>query len=355
MGNDACCNADTQNLSAPSIGAEIAKSIERNDLKKLKSLLKELSSLEISINAPIIKIKGISLNPLCYSLFAGKRSFFKYLYDRGAKLEEMDEILFNLNLNAIDIICERGYQELLDFYLPLYLKNTPHAYKPRESDSSLNFSAEYCYTNFMSPVQKACEKGQISIIIYLHNYFKNQSFIPEIFDPEYPNEKNGETCALIACRKGNYPMIKTLHTICNANFHVKNKYEENAILICVCGYRNDHNYVYLECVKYLVGTIKLNVSYMYEEILILSECDELTYYIEQELQKAGISATKSEIDEKYKIKKYFSPDDLEITDINEFFSSSIRRYLNDDETKSRISSISQVSTKTDIMYANIFY
>ena len=188
--------------------------------------------------------------------------------------------------------------------------------------------------------------------MYLHKYFKNSELVPLIFDINYANEKTGENCALIACRKGNYNLMKALHTLCNADFKRKNRYDENAILICVCAYRLEKNSVYIGCIKYLIQKICLDVTYMHEELLILSECEELIYFIERQLQLRNIFITKQEIDNKYRIKRATFADSCEAEDSIDFFSVNFRRYLDEEETGSFISSISHIST-TDLICSSI--
>lgn len=355
MGNATCCTSETKNFSLGYLGMEIPKSIERGDLKALNNLVNLLRNLDLSIDSTIILIKNISLNPISYSLFTGKKKAFKFFYDKGADIDQMNSLLSSFNLTAIDIVCERGYLELLEFYLPIYLKSlrvSPGFPESIEATLNLCSNSEICVVNSMSPIQRACEKGHISIVIYLHKYFKSKKFVPRVFDVDQPSEKSGETCALIACRKGNYCLMKALHTLCNADFTIKNRYEENAILVCVCAYRIDKNPVYIDCIKYLIDKVGLDVIYMHEELLILSDCEELTYYLEQQLDKKGLHVTKQEVDEKYKIKRAPFSDSYEANDSIDFFSSSIRRYLEDNETKSRISTISQISC-TDLICASL--
>ncbi|OMJ77371.1 hypothetical protein SteCoe_23069 [Stentor coeruleus] len=356
MGNATCCSSTKHTNLSGYIGSEISKCIERNDIKHLGRLLSILPNQDLNLDSEIIIIKKVTLNPLTYALLTGKDKIFKFIYDKGADLSIMDRILNSFNVKAIDIICERGYLDLLQYYLPIYLKSfrdSPNS--PEIPEQTLNFasSIETNAQNVLTPAQRACDKGHISIITYLYKYFKSKKFVPRLFDLDYPSEKTGETCALIACRKGNYALIKVLHTICNVDFNVHNRYDENAIIICVCAYRIEKNPSYLDCIKYLIEKVGLDISYMHEEILILSECEELIYYIEQKLQDKNIIVTKAEIDEKYNIKRHKPSDSYEACDSNEFFSSTLRRYL-DDGDSSRVSTISQISSKSDLIYASIF-
>ena len=181
MGNATCCASETKSLSFNYIGMEIAKSIERNDIKQLSNLIHLLPSMNLTIDSEIIIIKNISLSPLCYSVFTGKKKVFKYLYDKTNDLSRMDNILMSLNLTAIDIICERGYLELLEFYLPIYLsieKTSPKNTEFAEITLNLTSNPDIPTTIYSTPIQKACEKGHIAIIMHLYNYFKNKNPFP---------------------------------------------------------------------------------------------------------------------------------------------------------------------------------
>ena len=140
MGNYSCCSEEPAKFSIGSIGTEIIKSIERNDLKALRKILSNLSEFELTIDSPIINIKNISLNPLSYSVFTGKKNAFSYIYHKGASVDEMNRCLSLLDLTAIEIICEQGYTELLEFYLPIYLKENRSTSNFSDSlDPTLNF------------------------------------------------------------------------------------------------------------------------------------------------------------------------------------------------------------------------
>ena len=355
MGNLSCCTTETKNFSLRYLGIEIPKSIERSDLKSLNNLLDLLAAQNLSIDSTVILIKDICLNPISYSVFTGKKKAFKFFYDKGADIQIMNSLLYKFSLTPIEIICERGYLELLEFYLPIYLKQqntSPGELEPAEPTLNLLNISEKCIINSMTPIQKACEKGHISIVMYLYKYFKSKKFLPVMFDLDHTNEKTGENCALIACRKGNYNLMKALHTLCNADFKIKNRYDENALLICVCAYRIEKNCVYIECIKYLIQKIGIDVAYMHEELLMLSECEELTYLLEQQLQRINIFTTKQEIEDKYRIKRAGIADSCEVDGSISFFNANFQRYLEDDETKSRISSISQTSN-TDLICSSI--
>ena len=355
MGNSTCCSS--KDFEFTSTSSDWARSIERSDLNSLSHLISHLPKLDQSIDDALINIKTIFLSPLSYSVLSGNRNTFKFLYEKGANLTEMDKNLLTYNLTAIDIICERNYSTLLEYYLPLYLKSCDASSNDSISiDPTLNFSnpSGLSPQSYSTPIQKACEKGFIAIIVYFHKYFKDKKFIPRIFDVNYANERTGESCALIACRKGNFAMVKTLFEVCGADFQVRNRFEENAIIICACAYKLDKKGDFLSIIKYLIEKVGLDITYMYEELLMISDCEELIYYIENQLQIRNVLVTKEDVENKYGIKKVKVSDSFESNSGFDFFSSSIRRYLDDCENRSRISTVTYVDSKTDIIYASIF-
>ena len=358
MGNKTCCSSKKFELTSTS--SEWARSIERSDLNSLLLLINHVGKGGQGgqgVDYALIHIKSIFLSPLSYSVLTGNNIAFKFLYEKGASLVEMDKNLLGYKLNAIDIICERNYTSLLEYYLPIYLKSfdsrSEHSFC---QDLTLNFSnhSEQSPQSYSTPIHKACEKGFISIIIYLHKYFKDKKFIPRLFDINYTNEKTGEPCALIACRKGNFAMVKTLFEVCSADFHIRNRFEENAIIVCACAYKLNKKGDYLSIIKYLIEKVRLDVTYMYEELLMISDCEELVYYIENQLQVQNVFVTKEDVENKYGIIKGKALDSFGSNSGLDLFSSSIRRYLDDCENRSRISTVTYVDSKTDMIYASIF-
>ena len=355
MGNKTCCSSKKFEFNTSS--SEWARSIERSDLNTLSVLINQLGKGEQGVDDDLIHIKNIFLSPLSYSVLTGNNITFKFLFEKGASLVEMDRNLLAYKLNAIDIICERNYTSLLEYYLPIYLKSgdasSDHSFC-MEPTLNLSNHSELSPQSYSTPIQKACEKGFISIIIHLHKYFKDKKFIPRLFDVNYTNEKTGESCALIACRKGNFAMVKTLFEVCCADFQVKNRFEENATIVCACAYKLNKKGDYLSIIKYLIEKVRLDITYMYEELLMISDCEELVYYIESQLQIKNIFVTKEDVENKYGVIKGKALDSFGSNSGSDLFSSSIRRYLDDCENRSRISTVTYVDSKTDMIFASIF-
>ena len=64
---------------------------------------------------------------------------------------------------------------------------------------------------------------------------------------------------------------------------------------------------YLECIRYLVETIGVDVVYNYEETLLICEDRNLVIYLESQLSKRGIDASKAKIDNEYSLTKNREP------------------------------------------------
>ena len=129
--------------------------------------------------------------------------------------------------------------------------------------------------NFVNtPIQYACIHGNINIIKYLYDYFI-KAVPPYIFDINYQNEDTGENCPLITCRHGLYKVMRFLYEECSGNFYVKNRNDENAILILANASKNQDNYDYYLCMRYLLEIIKIDPTYMYEKVVLMISNYEL--------------------------------------------------------------------------------
>ena len=323
--------------------------IDSGSLNRISMLLKVFKksskpSLLPIIDQEIININNIKLNALAYSLFLGKLQIFRYFYEKGASLKAMDELLSQSNLRAVNIICYKGHKDLLEFYLPLYLKDyssLPISHKSFTIDfkDSLLVRPE-----FDLAIHSACRAGMIHIVLYLHKYFEKKEYCPSEFDINAKDEYFAEDAGLIACRIGNFALIKMLYEVCGVNFQQVNANQENAIMICLSGFKNNPNYSYFECVSYLLEVVGLDITYHYEETLDLAEGKELVSYIEERLEKAHIYAKKKDIEVTAPV---FRPRREVVADNSRetLFSEEARRYINSD--MSIVSSISEIESRFD--------
>ena len=316
------------------------------------------NGLLASIDEPIFIQKEIALNPLSYSLWQGNLKSFKCLYEEyHAKVSEIEKLLNEKSITPLDIICEKGYHELLVYYIPLYIE---YASAHPSSRDDHNVTVEFDKTidalprNIYSPVQKACEMGNIHILLTIFNYFKGSSSIPPILDLEYQDEHTGENCVLIACRNGNYSMLKFLHEIVKADFHMKNKRKESAINVCLAGNRKRLAKIYLECLIYLIETVKVDFLYQYEESLLIAQDYETIKYLEYKLSNAGIKVTKQDLEDENKIKVTPVPKtelDLKLDEAEEF---NVGEYIDNEVDRSALSSIANFDSHLETPFISVF-
>jgi hypothetical protein len=150
--------------------------------------------------------------------------------------------------------------------------------------------------SFDFAIHSACRAGMVMIVNYLYNYFKNKHSVPAEFDIYTLDDYYGEDAALIACRIGCFNLIKYLHELCGHNFKNLNKNSENALLICVYGYKIQPSYSFLECINYLVEIVKVDITYMHEELLIMASGADIIKYIEEQLEIRGIHVKKKDLE-----------------------------------------------------------
>lgn len=243
-------------------------------LKKLNELLKKLQANCASIlDEPKIRIKTVNLTPLSYAVVKGKASSFKALLKLGSSFEKMYQNFREHSIKPLDLILAKGYKDLFKFFIIEYagIRDT------------LNISSD---PNPSSSVQVASRKGMLDILRHIYyNYLDTntnfQEFNLNAFD------ENGENCALIACRQGILPLIKFFHETCNLNFESKNNFGDNAIIVCIYGFRAKNNYLYKDCVKYLVDYVKVDYTYRHKKMMKLAN-GEILEYLAEKLEEIGI-------------------------------------------------------------------
>lgn len=158
-------------------------------------------------------------------------------------------------------------------------------------------STSYFMKSGSLPIHQACKRGREDIISYLYKYFKGSESIPKEYDIESLEECTGENCALIACRRGHLGLIEFLYTECQANFHIINNYNENAIIVTIAGMNRNPHTRYVQVIKYLVEEVKIDVKFMYEEALYLAKSKPVYDYLAEKLRKDGIVVEKKNIDD----------------------------------------------------------
>lgn len=342
-----CCestNNSTKSLAVFSV--RIKEAIDSGSISRvgmIVSLFKSYPGPVPIIDQEIICVNTIKLNSLAYALFLNKVQIFRYLYDKGASLKAMDQILEQSNLRAINIICYKGHKEMLEYYLPFYLKDyssLPVAFKSFTIDLKDTITTR---KEFDLAIHSACRSGMIHIVLYLYKHFKEKNYCPSEFNIKEKDEYFGEDAGLIACRVGNFALVKMLHEVCGVDFKQVNNHNENAITVLLSGFRNSPNYSFVECLSYLIEIVNLDITENYEESLYLAEGEEMVTYLETQLEKKGISVKKKDIDQNqvnFRVAK-----DTLVNMKEPYFNEETRRYI--DADRSFLSSISEIESKFD--------
>lgn len=281
---------------------KLKEAIDSGSTKRLNMLIDILNKKKKNkspiIDKEIVAIGQYSLNPLSYCALLGNYRMFKHLLDKGASLKEMEDQLESQNLRAINMICFKGHLNLLKIYLPLYLKSSRDSFCSVRS-FTIDFSDQNNLPFYDLAIHSACRAGMFHIVSYIYQYFKTLPMVPKEFDIFAVDEGFGEDAGLIACRVGSFPLVKYLHENCEVTFTKLNRNKENAIMICVCGDKKSPNFSYLECLSYLIEIVKLDISYMYEEVLIMAESQGIVSYLESQLFKIGVFVKKEDVDKEH--------------------------------------------------------
>lgn len=347
-----CCSSNKYSTESFLFAKKLQDAIDRCNLKELSEIWSTIPVNKLDqgfINEPIFTEHEFRLSPLAYALWKGKLASFQYLHKRlGASLEEMKKLLADQGKKPIDVICVHGSLEMLQYYLPFYMDCDRNEARTvlGEDCVSVDFQRSTLVQaknlNTYSPVHIACENGHVQIVSHLFITFKNSDAIPWMFDVNYQDEVSGENCALIACRKGDYKMVKLLNEVCKANFNVFNQRHENAIQITAASSKRRPAHDFYHLFVYLIEVVKLDFTYNYEEVILLLEDKNILRFYQNKLQKAGINIEKNKIEKKYEIVRPDYPVTREeqiIEKMGENFQ--IRRCLEEtgDNTVSILSSI----------------
>ena len=323
------CKAKVQQSLREYICNELLLAIENGKREEVEVIYerfmrKDGNSAVFDVDSVIITLQDVPLNALAYSFRAGQTDIAHYLITTcSASLSTLYETYELIGRTPLDIACEYGFLSLVQFFLPIHLREgvkyhhtpSPHesmeelsifvAARPRvtmlQSDITLRVTSPY-----QPAIHRACEHGHLDVVKYLYLQFKGKQ-APVDCDINALDDKVGENCALIAARSGNLAMIRFLHEECGADFHRLNRRRENAIQIAVTGSKRKPSLSFLPCVKYMVETIGVDVTYAYEETLLVCEDKSLVFYLENQLYIRGIIVTKSKIDQDNSLSRKRSP------------------------------------------------
>ncbi|OMJ69601.1 hypothetical protein SteCoe_32619 [Stentor coeruleus] len=243
------------------------------------------------------KYSKVTTNPMGLCLIFGYHDMFKFMLESGCSPFEMEKCFSITQFSSMEHICYKGYIEILKLYLPIFLTELNNINLNSPKSYSILLSTSYSMKSRSLPIHQACKRGREDIVNYLYKYFKGSESIPKEYDIESLEENTGENCALIACRYGHLSLIQYLHSECQANFHIINNYNENAIITTIAGMNKNPHTKYIQVIKYLVEDVKINVMFMYEEALFLTKSKPVYDYLADVLQKNGLVIERKAVDD----------------------------------------------------------
>lgn len=323
MGN-CTCSTSKQVCNKFNFRAKLTKYIESNNITKFKAHF-ALCTGTTSKHKPMMEtdeyittqqgvtLTQISLNALAYSIRLGRLEIVRFLLEEAnASLQQVHRSLTAIGKTPLDLICENGHLALLEYLLPKLEVFKPEELNDDKEEANESLFAETRNTQFTpsehqmfafthTAIQRACEKGHYAVVKHLYTYFKGAPTTPLVCDLHYRDETTGENCALLAAKSGNLKLIKFLHQEVKADFTVRNYRAESALQLALIGSRRS-NLPYLAVVRYLCEEVGVDVTYQYEEALLLTEEHVVVEYLEKLLNKHGFEASKVVLERKYALK-----------------------------------------------------
>jgi hypothetical protein len=210
----------------------------------------------------------------------------------------MEDLFYTTGTSGLSIICSNNYTSCFESYLPLFLSHKSRGESKINLKSTLVLDQEAKVNENVassySPIQLACEKGHISTVNFLKNYFLDCCLVPYEVDLHYIDPVSGNNCALIACQQNNFSMIKFLHLQCFADFSVVNLCSENALNVLAVGSQKCKVETF-NCLKYLIEKVEVDPLFNWQETLILMEEDKSVRYLEEVLGKLGVIVKRDEL------------------------------------------------------------
>ena len=291
-----CWQACSKNNLSASNNEKIIQAINLCSVRRLRILIKYYSAISSVKDFDSLQIRygKLVLNPLAICFYENKAELFQVLLDHKCSILAMEESLINQKIFPINFLCRQGYLDVLEKSRPYYLSGLKSQNK--ENETSLASKAFPVLNTNIFPIHLAAHNGNINIISFLKDYFSNTNEKLAEFDVNSLEEATGENCALIACKEGYFSLVKFLHETCGADFKILNDYKENAIMVCIAGMNKSKNQNCIDIIQYLIETVQVDFTYMYEEMLIMAQCPSLVSYLEEKLRSKEIFASKKSID-----------------------------------------------------------
>ena len=319
MGN--CCTIKKDSSLGDIVASRLVLAIEQNNIVKTREIIEKYTVTNLgiepvlNINRPIVKLYNHDMNALGYSLFLGHTEIFIMLMEQGrSKLSVMTKLYTEIGKRPVEIMCELGHKNLLEYYMPFYMNKNDDIDEPENLSESISFTKskhtkshdekikQTNPTHKLTPIQRACEKERLGVLQFIWEYFKEKIAPPE-FDVHNQDEITGDNCALVSCKTGNLEIMQFLYEVCRADFHIMNKRRENAIQIMAVWSKKKKEVKFLDCFKFLIEVVNVDYTYEFEETLLILSDKTIVDYLNDRLKNDGISIDKSKLDAKYSLSK----------------------------------------------------
>lgn len=305
-----CCSSVSE-LNPQALHYKIRKSMESGTVFNLDYYIRICAKLQNeSFNIDRFIIKDQENNNITFLALAflyGRLDVVRWLEEKyNASFREMEKYLLKHETSGLQILAENGHTKLFEYYAPIYftfkhelLDLSRHTPKDTMTLDLSEISKDFLRLHpeaKLTPIQYACINGHYSIMQLCISYNQNHNPVQE-FDINTIEQKYGFNCALLSCKLCNFNMIKFLHTKCQADFHHLNNNKESSIQILISESNRAGKPEYFNCLLYLIESIKVDVTYNYEETLILLEENPAFDYILGKLREKGLSLPKDFVKE----------------------------------------------------------
>ena len=221
----------------------IKSSIDADNYKALAAFLTALIKMNQNpgiVDFHIIEHDNITFSALAYAVYKGKSQCSLYLYKVfKANYLELINTFHCQNLDPIIILCTFGYLDILKLFFPIH-------HEMKEASDCCTPSSS------VTPIQCAVKYGHITIIEYFVNYFKPSP--PPSYDINYTNF-DGENCATIALKEGNYIVLRFIIEKCGGKIQGM----DDPLDFCLTMSLSNPEKGYLEIIMYLVQALHYSV------------------------------------------------------------------------------------------------
>lgn len=271
-----CC--ESSSMRGEEIGKMVKFAIEKNKVGVIKNLfvkrkIKDFRAVLSALDQPVIELDGVKLNALNYSVSLGKHLMFSVLVMIGCSLDVAEEELRRQNSSVLYLICSKGHSDMLSVYLPMFLKRS----QDREESNEVE----------QTPLNAAVSLGHLNVVAEIYKLTFGMGQVPVEIDFLHPDGKLKENSALVACRSGNFHIVKFLHSKFPELLFYKNIVGDNAIHIACCGSLQHPTRPYLSILKFLVQVAGLDLKQNYLKSLITVEDSIIKEWIESELNQSN--------------------------------------------------------------------